>query len=461
MTPPSPRETETPRDTVPFAAWVTLGVLILTSLAGFIDRQVLSFMVGPIKQDLGLSDVQISLLQGFAFAAFYAIAAIPIGWLMDRSHRLRLLALGIFLWSLMTAAGGLAQSFTALFAARLGVGVGEATLGPAAHGLIADHFPRARLPLAMSIYGLGVALGAGLGYALGGALVQHVLAGGSHAIPGLAWARPWQAVFIIVGLPGLVLVPLLLFAAREPARHVAASPPPATAQANALATGLGTTLGTGPALAKLLVSRAGAFLPLIGGACCLTANSFAALNWAPELLHRQWGLAPREAGAILGGLMVVGPLPGGLACGWLAGRLVRRGDAAGPLLVMGLCGLIPAPFILLACTSTNAPLALAALMPAMLLGQAYVGLAPAAVQGLTPPSLRGQAAATYLLATSLLGASIGPTAVALLSSHVLGGEAALGPALGLAACGFSAMGGVLMLAGRAAYRRHAGSGPGA
>lgn len=415
-------------------AWITLGILILTSLVGFIDRQVLSFMVGPIKHDLGLTDVQISLLQGFAFAAFYSVAAIPIGMLMDRTHRLRLLSLGIFLWSLMTAAGGFASSFAQLFAARVGVGVGEATLGPAAHSLIADHFPRERLPLAMSVYGLGVALGVGLGYAAGGALVHHFVENGTDAVPFFDGLRPWQAVFVVVGLPGLVMLPLLLFVAHEPARVV-------HAHESALH------------VASMIWQRRGAFLPLIGAACCMTANSFAALNWAPELLHRQWAMNAQDAGKLLGVLMVVGPLPGGLLCGVLAGRLVRRGDSTGPLLVMAACAVIGAPFILVACAAHTPHLAFAAVLVPVVLGQSYVGLAPASVQGLTPQKLRAQAAAVYLLCTSLIGASIGPFMVALISEHVLGGEQHLGLALGLTASGFSLLGGMLMFLARAPYRR--------
>ena len=416
-------------------AWITLAILISASILSFIDRQVLSFMVAPIKADLGLSDIQISLLQGVAFAAFYAVAAIPIGALMDRTNRVRLLALGITLWSVMTAAGGFAQNFVHLFAARVGVGVGEATLGPAAHSMIADLFPRHRLPFAMSVYALGVAVGVGIGYAAGGVLVAHFVAAGPLNLAVLGLIKPWQVVFLLVGLPGLGVALLIRLVAHDPPRRQ-------TSQAH------DTSDVTGFLRAHWRV-----LVPLVAAICCFTATSFATLSWAPELLRRQWHLPADRAGLLLGGLMVLGPLPGGLACGAIAERLTRRGDPAGGPLVMAIAALVASPFIALACVSHVASTALGAMVVPMLVAQCYVGLAPAAVQGLTPPAMRARIAALYLLITSLFGMSVGPFMVAWITDRVLADESRLGLALGITAAGFNFMGAILMFCARPAYRR--------
>jgi len=415
-------------------SWITLILLIIASTLGFMDRQVLSFLVAPIKSDFGVSDLQISLLQGFAFAAFYTLAAVPIGGLIDTRNRVKVLSVGIAAWSLMTAAGGFARNYLQLFAARLGVGVGEATLGPAAHSMIADLFPKHRMPLAMSVYGLGVALGAGIGYAVGGVIVRQFLVMGSVDLPVLGVVRAWQAVFFVVGAPGLLVALMIRGLARDPVRH----------------RGVNANWAD---LREFIRLRWRVLLPLVLGISCFTANSFAILNWAPEFLRRQWTLGPDEAGKLLGVMMVLGPLPGGLACGAWAARLAKRGDAAASLKVMGITGLVAAPLVSFACVSMHAGLALAAMVVPMLISQCYVGLGPASVQHLAPVNLRGRLAALYLLLTSLLGMSIGPLAVAAISDLVLKDESRLGIALGVSSGFFHMAGAGFLLFSIRGYRR--------
>ena len=199
-------------------AWYTVGVLTLAYLFSYIDRQILSLMVGPIKRDLGLTDTQFSLLHGLAFAIFYTLLGIPIARLADNRNRRTLIAIGVALWSLATAAGGLARNFGQLFAARVAVGVGEAALSPAAYSMLADRFPGDRLGKAIGIYSSGVFIGIGLSFIIGGVLVAGLEAAGGLTVPLLGTLKSWQATFIIVGLPGL-LVAALVLTLKEPERR--------------------------------------------------------------------------------------------------------------------------------------------------------------------------------------------------------------------------------------------------
>ena len=190
-------------------AWYTVGVLTLAYLFSYIDRQILSLMVGPIKRDLGLTDTQFSLLHGLAFAIFYTLLGIPIARLADNRNRRTLIAIGVALWSLATAAGGLARNFGQLFAARVAVGVGEAALSPAAYSMLADRFPGDRLGKAICIYSSGVFIGIGLSFIIGGILVAGLEAAGGLMVPLLGTLTPWQATFLIVGRPGLLVAVLV------------------------------------------------------------------------------------------------------------------------------------------------------------------------------------------------------------------------------------------------------------
>ena len=191
---------------------------MLAMLVSFVDRQVITLLVQPIRQDLGINDTQISLLMGFAFAIFYVLMGVPIARLSDRYNRRNIIAAGIFLWSLATAACGLAKNFTHLFLARIGVGVGEATLTPAAYSMIADYFPKEKLGRALGVYSTGVYLGAGVATVAGGAAVKLISQANPVELPLLGTVAPWQMTFMVVGLPGLLLVLVMMLSIREPAR---------------------------------------------------------------------------------------------------------------------------------------------------------------------------------------------------------------------------------------------------
>src|SRR5437899_5635216 len=211
--PATPGRTDNPR-----YAWYVVAVLTLANVSGFVDSQILTLFVQPIERRFGISDTQMSYLGGLAFAVFFSMLGIPIARWADRSSRRNIMAGGVTLWSLFTAACAMARTFGQLVALRIGVGVGEATLQAPSVSLLADYFPRERLSRAMSVYSLGIFLGSGLAYFIGGWVVGLVGIQGTWTIPVIGTIEPWQSIFLAVGLPGF-LVAALFLTVREPARR--------------------------------------------------------------------------------------------------------------------------------------------------------------------------------------------------------------------------------------------------
>ena len=199
-------------------AWYVVGVLTLLYAFSFIDRQIFSLLVGPLRRDLHIGDTKISLLIGFSFALFYTFFGIPIGRLTDIYSRRLIIATGLVLWSAFTAGCGLASNFETMLLLRMGVGVGEAALSPAAYSLITDYFPRNRLATALSVYSMGIYVGSGLANLLGGLVVAYASTQAIWTVPVLGAVHPWQIIFLFVGLPGVALAPLLL-TVREASAH--------------------------------------------------------------------------------------------------------------------------------------------------------------------------------------------------------------------------------------------------
>ena len=210
-----PSVPESPRTTY---AWYVVAVLTLANISGYVDRQILVALVGPIERDFGITDVQMSYLIGLGFALFYSILGFPIARLADRTNRRNIMATGVTLWSVFTTLGATARTYRRLLFFRIGVGVGEASINAPSVSLLADYFPSNRRSRAMSVYSLGIFLGSGIGYFIGGWVVQLVSVRDSWTVPILGSIRPWQSAFLAVGLPGL-LIALLLFTVREPPRR--------------------------------------------------------------------------------------------------------------------------------------------------------------------------------------------------------------------------------------------------
>jgi MFS family permease len=404
-----------------------LGVLLVAYVFAFMDRQILGLLVEPIKHDLKLNDLQISLLQGLAFAVFLSLAGLPIGRAIDTGRRTGLLALGIGLWSLAAAAGGLARAFWPLFLSRVGVGVGEAVMTPCAYSLIGDYFSRRRQGLAISVFAIGPYLGAGLALVLGGALVS---------LPGVArlGVRPWQAAFLAVGLAGFV--PALWVATlREPARLGQGERPP-----------------TWQEVAAYARIHGGAALGVMLSQAFLSMATYAAFAWSPAMLIRTFQASPLETGRDLGLLSVACGSAGTLSAG-LIGDVLRRGGAKNGRVIVLIAGVLAAGAaggLLAAATGRDQVLALVGVF---LTGATLAsGSCPALLQEITPGRLRGVQHALAVLTSNLIGLGMGPTAVALVTDLVLHDERRLKLSLAIALPVMLAVAAVLAVAVARRYR---------
>ena len=369
-----------------YRAWV-LTVLMLVAMFGFADRQILSALGQAIKRDLVLSDAQLGLLGGLAFALLNALASVPLARLADRGRRVTLVSAGVFVWSIATALCGLTVSFGQLIAARLTVGLGEATGNPATVSMLADYFPRQTRTSAMAFFGLSVPLGALLGAAGGGYIAQHA---------------SWRSAFIIAGLPGILLGLVLAATVREPVRGhydgpsgAAAEPPPLLA------------------VLKRMIERP-AFLHTLIGSTLVSTGGFGILTFNAPYLFRRFGLDLAQAGLITG---LISAVPGCiciLGAGLLADRLARR-DVRFYGWAPALCALLATPLYVVSFLQTGWLAATLMLMTTGLVQYAYLPVSMGLYQNLMAPRMRASAAAIVNLATNLVSAGLGPLIVGLMS----------------------------------------------
>ena len=397
----------------PGRGWWAVGVLTFAYVVSFVDRSILSLLIEPVKTDLRLTDVEIALLQGLAFAIFYSVMGLPLGWLADRYSRRGIIAVGVLVWCLATAASGLAGGFVALFVARLLVGAGEAALSPAALSLISDFFPPARRGPPVGVYTMSAALGSGLALILGGAVIHFVASAESLSLPIVGDVRPWQATFLVVGSAGLVLLPLLAMTA-EPGRRTT------TAERAAPAA---------PLWAFLLEHR-GFYLRHYLGVGIYSAVVYAVLSWTPAMLMRVHAMPAAGVGLQYGSVLLVCGGLGPILAGILASRLTHRGVQSASLKIITTSVLATIPCTIAACLAPTAGLALLALVPGSLALTAPMGAAVLSLQEATPNRLRAQISALYYVVSSIIGLSVGPLAVALFTDRVFGDPKAVG--LGIA-----------------------------
>ncbi|MBL8771583.1 MAG: MFS transporter [Phenylobacterium sp.] len=393
----------------PTYAWYVVGALLVAYTLSFIDRMILSLLVGPIRADLGISDTQMSLLMGFAFAIFYSLLGIPLGWLADRGSRKTLIVAGIAAWSLMTAVCGLARSYMGLFLARVGVGVGEATLSPAAYSMLGDYFPRERLGRAMAVYSIGVPLGSGIALVAGSVVVRFVTEGDPVVLPAVGALEPWRLAFLIVGLPGLLVAALIALTVREPARgggRAVAEPAPGE-------------------FAAFLKLRRAALASHFGGMSLVALVMYGAMAWIPQFLHRTYAMPVAEAGLWFGAATALCGAAGLLLGGWLADRMYRRGLKDAHLRVIRLNAVILLPLFVGMALAPSRELALGLMILSMLLGTIHGGVAGAGLQLISPNRLRARTVALYFLVANLVGLGLGPTAMAMVTDFVFRDDAAL------------------------------------
>jgi len=467
-----PEQADT-RSAVPAYSWYALGVLFLVYLVNFVDRQILSILANDIKADLGLTDAQLGFLYGTAFAIFYAVFGIPLGRLADGWSRTRLLALGLTLWSGMTALSGLARNGAMLAAARIGVGVGEATASPCAYSLISDWFPPRARATALAIYSSGLFVGSGLSLVIGGFVVESW----NRAWPGggpLGLAG-WQAAFLAVGLPGLILAVWVL-SLREPERGASdglRSPddgrawrsfagevmqivPPFTLIGAGARGPRALAVNGGFALAFVLSAwvlgratgnpaqfwfvaigcyavfswtsalratdsatfeltwRTPAFLAIVLTYAVVSFVGYTVTYWAAPYGERTFALDKVELGWLLGAPAALGGFLGVIGGGWLADRLHRR-HASGRLWVVAIGLLVPVPLVLVGYRTADVTLFLVCSFLVQTATSSALGASAAASQALVLPRMRGTATAIFFLGATLIGLAFGPFTAGLVS----------------------------------------------
>ena len=417
-------------------AWYTLAVLTLANVSGLVDRQIVALLVEPIKRDLLISDTQVSLLMGLSFVLFYSVLGVPVGALVDRYSRRRIVAIGAVLWSGMTMMCGFAHTFLQLLVLRMGVGVGEATLGPAAVSLISDVFPRERRARAMSVFSVGTFLGSGIAYAIGAYVAGLSADAAMIVLPFGASIRSWQVVFLVVGAPGLVVAALAL-TMREP-RGLAPPPPQRFDEVLDYFGRHRRTLAT-----------------LSFGFACSSAVNYGIAAWLATFFVRTHGWTVSDAGALQGGLTMTVGVVGALAGGWLTDRWVTRGRTDAPLRIAMLAA------VGMIVTAGTYPLVGSSLVAAWLLVPVNLfaampwGAANAAVANALPSHLRGQGTALYLLVVNLFAGVVGPTSVAVITDRMFADPRALRYSLTICTVGGMIAAIAILGSGLRSYRRTA------
>jgi MFS family permease len=381
--------------------WTVVGLMALASIASQFDRTVINLTVDPLKQAFTLNDTQFAMLQGVAFGLFYTLACIPLGLLADRYQRRIIMAVSLAFFSLFAMGSGLARSYAQLFLTRVGVGVGEATVTPAGLSMLSDHFPPDRLGRAVGAFFVSAPVGQAVGLIGGGLLLQWLATSAALTTGPLAGFEPWQAAFIIIGAPGLLLVPLFLML-REPQRRGPGGAAPLT-----LAEGL-----------RVVRDRRRTLVPMFAGFCMVTLVSYTFFVWTPAVLQRTFSMNPAEAGLGFGLIVLTFGTAGAFLGGWMTDRLADRGHLDAPLKVAAFgfvgCGIFGG----LAPLMPSSGAALAMLGPAIFLSNVPYACAGTAIQLIIPNRARAQVTALYITLITLVGLLVGPTLVGMMTDYV-------------------------------------------
>ncbi|HEX6998372.1 MAG TPA: MFS transporter [Gammaproteobacteria bacterium] len=388
--------------------------------ASLIDRQILSLMVDPVRADLNLSDTELSLLHGLAFALFYTGFGLPLGWVADHWNRRRLIAIGLSVWGASTVMCGFARSFAGLFGARMAVGMGEAALSPAAYSIIHDYFGPSSRGRAMSVYGVGVFLGAGAAYIIGGAAVEFGAAGAARLADLGLTLRPWQFVFVLVGSLSLVILPFVL-SIGEPPRRAAETDAPSVERSNPF-----SCIG--------YVWRSGALHGLTILGLSIGAIVFNGLfAWVPSHFIRVFEWSPGEIGLGFGLVLLIFGTAGMWCGGYWSDRAAARGRRDGPITVVLLGEAIGGAAAVVFGFLPGTVGAFAALSVCVFCFGAAIAMGPVALQNVTPAKIRSQMIALYLFVVNVLGLGLGPSLIAGTSDYILRDDMEIGRAVSLVA----------------------------
>jgi len=390
------------------SAWTMVVLLTIAYVFSYIDRSILSLLIEPIKADMDLTDEQIGLILGPAFGFLYVFAALPIGWLVDRSRRTWIVGAGVAIWSFATAASGVVTNFWQLFTARMMVGLGEATLSPSAMSMIGDSFPPEKRGKPISVYVAALSIGGSIASLVGaGVLVWAKTADKIH-LPWLGEMSAWQLTFLAVGLPGLLLG-LIFFFLKEPARR------PITIQDNGVQGN-----GVGDAL-RYVGSNLGVYLGFISLACVMVVIAYSHY-FLPSTFERTWGWAAEKYAFINGSILLVAGPATVISTGYISDKWTQAGASDAPLRLLVIGFLIMVPSGALTMFMPTPELAYAVLTLSNI-GIAMVSTtAITALLVITPSQIRGQITALYYMVLGLTGSFLGSTSVGTLSTRIFGEE---------------------------------------
>jgi MFS family permease len=396
------------------AGWYAVIILLLAYVLSFVDRIIMSLLVIPIQSDLGISDTQMGLLMGLAFAIFYVAIGIPIAKLSDEKSRRIIVSVGIFLWSLMTAACGLAKSFPHLFFARIGVGVGEATLSPAAYSMIADYFSQNKLGRAIAVYQSGALFGGGLAFIIGGIVVNYAINADSISLPIIGVLQPWQIAFIVVGLPG-VLMALMMLTVKEPKR-----------------TGMKEEFGQSVSIKNTVLfvfANWKVYMAVFVGFGMLAIPITTVFTWFPTYLQRVHEVSIAESGRVLGLILFFLSSSGVLFGGWLVDYLKSKNYQDSFFRVGLMAAVLPVPFSLFVSSLASFDITIALLCPFVFFASMPLAVGPIILQVISPNQLRAQMAAIYMLFMNLLTAAIATTGIGFITDYLFQSDVAVGQSI--------------------------------
>ena len=401
-------------------AWYVVLLCMLAYIFSFIDRQILALMIEPIKADLHLSDTQFSLLHGLAFSLFYAFMGLPLAYLADRFSRPKIIAVGVIFWSIATALCGLSKNFIQLFFSRMGVGVGEAALSPAAYSMFSDMFSKDKLGRAVAVYSIGSFVGGGIAFLVGGYVIGLLKDLSLIEIPVFGAVKAWQMAFILVGLPGIFIGLLFVLTVRDPKRK-------------------GQSVNAQGEVEKVTIRAAFAFLKKHRKTftCHYLGFTFYAMalycliSWSPAFFMRKFSMTPTEAGYMLGTVLLIANTLGVFCAGWLNDWLIQKGRKDAPM-ITGVIGIVGLVLPLVAFTQVSEYwLAVTLLAPAMFFASFPMPISTTAMQMLAPNQLRAQISAIFLLISNLVAVGIGTTLVALVTDKIFENPLMVGTSLSI------------------------------
>ena len=391
-------------------------VMTLAQVFAFIDRQIPAMLVEPIKQDFSLNDSQIALLGGAAFSIFYAIMALPIGYAVDRYKRVNVLGTGIFVWSLMTTLAGLANSFGRLFGARIGVAVGEAVMAPVSVSLVSDYFPQNRQGKPMGIITAGVYIGIGATLIGGGYIIDYLTDIGGITIPGIGYFKPWQATFLVVGIPG-ILISFAAFMLHEPRRlGLAQTPEKDSKSIN---------------IFSHLIKNKSTLIPMFAGLIFMALIFYSFTFWAPSMMVRTHGLSLTEVGFSLGIITIISSILGTISSGAVVDYLRSKGITDAPIRTAMFACIFAMPAICLAPLVENVVAAWMLIGVYLFFISSFAPIGLLAVSGVSSNEVKGQMAAVHAFLMMAFGLSLGPQITAFFTDFILQDESKLGLAVSL------------------------------